>query len=56
MQAELTLNLFPYANVAGYQVRRTPNGSVLILWDRDEDIFVAVGAEPTKQAACALGW
>jgi hypothetical protein len=42
--------------VAGYRVRRTPNGLVLVASDSDEDIFVAVRVEPTKRAARVLGW
>ena len=43
-------------SVAGYRVRRTPNGLVLVASDSDEDIFVAVRVEPTKRAARVLGW
>jgi len=45
-----------YGNVAGYQVRRAPNGLVLVPSDSDEDIFVAVRVERTKRRACVLGW
>ncbi|MGB8525607.1 MAG: hypothetical protein WCD75_01945, partial [Rhodoplanes sp.] len=45
-----------YGNVAGYQVRRAPNGLVLVPSDSDEDIFVAVRAERTNPCACVLGW
>jgi hypothetical protein len=45
-----------YGNVAGYQVRRAPNGLVLAPSDSDEDIFVAVRVEKTKGRACVLGW
>jgi Api92-like protein with ferredoxin domain len=48
----------PEGNVAGYRVRRAPNGMVLVLVpsDSDEDIFVAVRVERTKGRACVLGW
>jgi hypothetical protein len=42
--------------VAGYRVRRAPNGLVLLPSDSDEDIFVAVSMEKTKRWACVLGW
>src|SRR5262249_1210200 len=42
--------------VAGYRVRRAPNGLVLVPSDNDEDIFVAVMVERTKAQACVLGW
>jgi hypothetical protein len=45
-----------YGNVAGYRVRRAPNGLVLLSSDSDEDIFVAVRVERTKARACVLGW
>lgn len=45
-----------YGNVAGYRVRRAPNGLVLLASDSDEDIFVAVMVETTKARACILGW
>jgi hypothetical protein len=45
-----------YGNVAGYRVRRAPNGLVLVPSDNDEDIFVAVMVERTKARACVLGW
>ncbi len=41
-------------SVAGYQVRRAPNGLVLVPSDNDDDIFVAV--ETTKTEARVLGW
>jgi hypothetical protein len=48
-------------SVAGYRVRRAPNGLVLVPSDNDEDIFVAVKRETTKTTkggACVLllGW
>jgi hypothetical protein len=43
-------------NVAGYRVRRSPNGLVLVPSDNDEDIFVAVRVETTKRGAYVLGW
>jgi hypothetical protein len=45
-----------YGHVAGYRVRRAPNGLVLVPSDNDEDIFVAVRAETTKREAYVLGW
>ena len=42
--------------VAGYRVRRAPNGLALLPSDSDEDIFVAVSVEKTKRWACVLGW
>jgi len=47
-----------YGNVAGYRVRRAPNGLVLVPSDNDEDIFVAVRVEveKAKARACVLGW
>ena len=41
--------------VAGYRVRRAPNGLVLLATDSDEDIFVAARQE-TKQSVQVLGW
>jgi hypothetical protein len=43
-------------SVAGYRVRRAPNGLVLVPSDNDEDIFVAVKVEATKRAAWVVGW
>jgi hypothetical protein len=43
-------------SVAGYQVRRAPNGLVLVPSDNDEDVFVAVKVEKTKEEACIEGW
>jgi hypothetical protein len=43
-------------SVAGYRVRRAPNGLVLVPSDGDEDIFVAVKVEITKSKAIVLGW
>src|SRR6516165_8248740 len=43
-------------SVAGYRVRRAPNGLVLVPSDSDADIFVAVRVEPTKRGARVLGW
>jgi hypothetical protein len=43
-------------SVAGYRVRRAPNGLVLVPSDNDEDIFVAVSVETTKREASVLGW
>ena len=45
-----------HGSVAGFRVRRAPNGFVLIPSDNPEDIFVAVRVERTKGAACVLGW
>jgi hypothetical protein len=45
-----------HGGVAGYRVRRAPNGLVLIPSDNDEDIFVAVRVERTKGGAWVLGW
>jgi hypothetical protein len=45
-----------YGNVAGYQVRRAPNGLVLVPSDNDEDIFVAVRVETTEGWANVWGW
>jgi hypothetical protein len=45
-----------HGRVAGYRVRRAPNGLVLVPSDDDEDIFVAVKVEKTKGVACILGW
>jgi hypothetical protein len=42
--------------VAGYRVRRAPNGLVLVPTDNDDDIFVAVKVETTKMEARVLGW
>src|SRR5262245_11284905 len=41
--------------VAGYRVRRAPNGLVLLASDSDEDIFVAIRRE-TKVTFLVLGW
>jgi hypothetical protein len=43
-------------SVAGYRVRRAPNGLVLVPSDNDEDIFVAVKVEKAKGTACVEGW
>ncbi|HEX3502375.1 MAG TPA: hypothetical protein VHU22_03160, partial [Xanthobacteraceae bacterium] len=43
-------------SVAGYRVRRAPNGLVLVPSDSDDDIFVAVKVEKTKRGARVLGW
>ena len=43
-------------SVAGYRVRRAPNGLVLVPSDNDEDIFVAVKVETTKSRATVVGW
>jgi hypothetical protein len=45
-----------FGSVAGYRVRRAPNGLVLVPADNDEDIFVAVEVEATKGGGCVLGW
>jgi hypothetical protein len=46
-----------YGNVAGYRVRRAPNGLlVLAPSDSDEDTFVGVQVEREKQRANVLGW
>jgi hypothetical protein len=42
-------------SVAGYRVRRAPNGLVLVPSDNDEDIFVAVKVEKAKGMACVEG-
>jgi hypothetical protein len=43
-------------SVAGYRVRRAPNGLVLIPSDSDGDIFVAMKVEKAKGMACVEGW
>jgi hypothetical protein len=43
-------------NVAGYRVRRAPNGLVLVPSDSDEDIFVGVVVEKENRRAGVLGW
>jgi hypothetical protein len=43
-------------SVAGYRVRRAPNGLVLVPSDNDEDIFVAVRVDRIKKGARVLGW
>jgi hypothetical protein len=43
-------------SVAGYRVRRAPNGLVLVPSDNNEDIFVAVKVEKAKGRARVLGW
>jgi hypothetical protein len=43
-------------SVAGYRVRRSPNGLMLVPSDYDEDIFVAVKVDTTKRGARVLGW
>jgi hypothetical protein len=43
-------------SVAGYRVRRAPNGLVLVPSDNDEDIFVAVRVDRITRGARALGW
>ena len=43
-------------SVAGYRVRRAPNGLVLVPSDNDQDIFVAVKVEKAKGMACVEGW
>ena len=45
-----------HGRVAGYRVRRAPNGLVLVPSDNDEDIFVAVRVERTKGGAWVQGW
>jgi hypothetical protein len=45
-----------HGRVAGYRVRRAPNGLVLVPSDNDEDIFVAVRVERTQGGAWVLGW
>jgi len=45
-----------HGSVAGYRVRRAPSGLVLVPSDNDDDIFVAVRVETTKQEAWVLGW
>jgi hypothetical protein len=57
----MNVQYFPDGNkldgsVAGYRVRRAPNGLVLVPSDGDEDIFVAVRVETTEGGACVLGW
>ena len=57
----MNVQYFPDCNrrdgsVAGYRVRRAPNGLVLLPSDSDEDVFVAVSVEKTKRWACVLGW
>ncbi len=43
-------------SVAGYRVRRAPNGLVLVPSDNDEDIFVAVRVDRITKGARVLGW
>jgi hypothetical protein len=43
-------------SVAGYRVRRAPNGLVLVPSDNDQDIFVAVKVKKAKGMACVEGW
>ena len=45
-----------HGSVAGYRIRRSPSGLVLVPSDDGEDIFVAVRVETTKRRACVLGW
>ena len=45
----------PCGRVAGYRVRRTPNGLVLVASDSDQDIFVAVRMG-SKREQYVLGW
>jgi hypothetical protein len=45
-----------HGSIAGYRVRRAPNGLVLVPSDNDEDIFVAMSVERTKGLVWALGW
>ena len=45
-----------FGSVAGYRVRRAPNGLVLVPADNDEDIFVAVRVEKIERGAWVLGW
>src|SRR6516164_1626870 len=57
----MNVQYFPECNklcgsVAGYRVRRAPNGLVLVPLDNDEDIFVAVKVEKIKGEACIEGW
>jgi hypothetical protein len=43
-------------SVAGYRVRRAPNGLALVPSDSDENIFVAVRVERAKRQGRVLGW
>jgi hypothetical protein len=45
-----------HGNVAGYRVRRAPNGLVLLPSDSDEDVFVAIRVERMNRRGCVLGW
>jgi hypothetical protein len=45
-----------HGSVAGYRIRRAPNGLVLVASDNDHDIFVGVMVEKEKRRACVLGW
>jgi hypothetical protein len=45
-----------YGNVAGYRVRRAPNGLALVPSDNDDEIFVGVKVEKEMQGAYVLGW
>src|SRR5262249_22646836 len=45
-----------HGDVAGYRVRRAPNGLALVPSDNDEDIFVGVRVDKNKRAAQILGW
>jgi hypothetical protein len=43
-------------SIAGYRVRRAPNGLVLVASDNDDDIFVAVRMGTTEREQDVLGW
>ena len=43
-------------NVAGYRVRRAPDGLVLVPADNDEDIYVAVQVDAAARCGCIRGW
>jgi hypothetical protein len=45
-----------FGNIAGYRVRRAPNGLVLVPSDNDEDISVATGVEgPNERRTFWIG-
>jgi hypothetical protein len=61
MTKAINVQYFPECNahcgsVAGYRVRRAPNGLVLVPSDSNEEIFVAVRVWKTKREARLLGW
>ena len=46
----------PDGNVAGYRVRRAPNGLVLVPADNDDDVYVAVTVDRDTRSGCIIGW